>query len=139
MTMINTYLNFNGNCREAMTFYKECLGGELALNPVAGSPVAEHMPPEAQQNILHACLTSGNMVLMASDMMGPEGITKGNTMALMLQCSSEEEINRFFNSLSAGGYVDHPLADSFWGSKFAHFIDKFGMTWMLNYEKTPQA
>jgi PhnB protein len=68
MTQINAYLGFNGNCREAMTFYKECLGGELTLQTVAGTPMAEHMPAEAGQTILHSCLTRGGLVLMATDM-----------------------------------------------------------------------
>ena len=44
MTTINAYLTFNGDCREAMTFYKECLGGELTLETAKGSPMESHWP-----------------------------------------------------------------------------------------------
>jgi PhnB protein len=44
MTTINAYLTFNGNCRQAMTFYRECLGGELTLQAVKGSPMEGHWP-----------------------------------------------------------------------------------------------
>jgi PhnB protein len=56
MTQINPYLHFDGNCREAMTFYRESLGGELALQAVGDSPMASQMPAEAQKKILHASL-----------------------------------------------------------------------------------
>ncbi len=54
MSTINSYLRFNGNCSEAMTFYKDCLGGELTMQKVGESPMAGNMPTtNAGQN--HAC------------------------------------------------------------------------------------
>jgi PhnB protein len=44
MTHINAYLNFNGQCREAMTFYQECLGGELVMQKISESPMAARVP-----------------------------------------------------------------------------------------------
>jgi PhnB protein len=134
---INAYLafNFNGNCSEAMTFYKECLGGELALQKVGETPAAKEMPPATYDKIMHAALTNGPMLLYASDMMGTGGVVQGNTITLMINCSSEEEIKRLFNKLSAGGKVGHPLKEEFWGSIYGDFSDKFGMRWMLNWDK----
>lgn len=134
MTQINAYLSFNGNCREVMTFYKECLGGELTLQTVEESPVAAEVPKEMSQAILHASLTKGNLILMGSDMTRTE-LIKGNSITLSINCSSEEEINTFFTNLSAGGQVIDPLADMFWGAKFGAFIDKFGTNWIVNYDK----
>ena len=82
MTQINAYLTFNGNCREAMSFYQECLGGELNLQTVAGSPMENEMPAEAKQKILHSSLTRDSLVLLGSDLAGPEGVVKGNTISL---------------------------------------------------------
>ncbi|MEI9912593.1 MAG: VOC family protein [Bacteroidota bacterium] len=75
------------------------------------------------------------ILLMGSDMVGPDGFIKGNTMSLSLNCSSEEEINSFFSTLSAGGKIIHPLRVEFWGAIFGVFTDKFGVRWMLNYDK----
>jgi PhnB protein len=135
MTHINAYLHFNGNCREAMTFYKECLGGELTMQTVEESPMASPMPPESGQHIMHATLTKGNLVLMASDMMREQPI-HGNAMSLMLNCSSEEEIKNCFASLASGGTVEYPLAEQFWGATYGELTDKFGLNWMLNYDKS---
>jgi len=134
MTQINAYLGFNGNCREAMTFYQECLGGELTLQTVAESPLADQMPAESGKDILHSTLTKGDLVLMATDMRRGERVN-GNTISLALLCSSEEEINSFFSRLSAGGQVIEPLGPQFWGGTFGVLTDKFDRNWMLNYEK----
>lgn len=133
MTQINVYLSFGGNCLEAMTFYKECLGGELMLQKVEGSPVEENCTGMEKDGILHAALTNGDLVLMGTDMTDPGGLIKGNNFSASLNCSSEEEINRFFTKLSAGGKVMLPLGKQFWGALFGVFTDRFGIKWMLNF------
>jgi PhnB protein len=102
---------------------------------VGDSPVAKQLPPESKQRIMHATLANGSLELMASDMMGRGELVRGNTISLMLYCSSEEEIRTFFTRLSAGGEVLHPLKEEFWGSLFGDLTDKFGMRWMFNYDK----
>ena len=138
MTQINAYVNFNGQCREAMDFYKECLGGELTLNQVADSPIAAQMPPEAGQSILHAMLVKDALVLMASDMIG-RSLVQGNSITLSLNCSTEEEGSTFFTKLSEGGQVSHPFQVMFWGAMFGAFTDKFGVNWMVNYDQNVPA
>jgi PhnB protein len=135
MTQIHAYINFSGNCREAMTFYKECLEGELTLQTIGDSPVEVQCPAGMKDQILHSGFTKGGLLLMGSDMAGPEGITKGNNIALSLNCSSEEEINTFFSRLSEGGKIIDPLKVQFWGAWFGVLNDKFGIRWMLNYDK----
>ena len=134
MRQINSYLHFNGNCREAMTFYKECLGGQLILQTVGESPMADKMPIEMKDLILHATLINGELVLLGSDM-SPENLIKGNAVDLMLDCRSDDEIRTSFDKLSANGTIDHPLEETFWGAIFGNFTDKFGNPWMLNYTK----
>lgn len=136
MTFINAYLNFDGNCREAMNFYKDCLGGELALQTVEGSPIEAQCPTGIKHHILHASLMKDGLILMGSDMQGPEGFVKGNTIALSLNCSSEEEINEFYSNLSKDGKISHALTEQFQGAKFGVLTDKFGIRWMLNYDKS---
>ena len=141
MTKINAYLTFDGNCREAMTFYQECFGGELTIQTVAESPMTEQTPEAEKDKVMHANLTKGDLVLMAADMIEHEGagnerVVRGNAITLSLDCSSEDEINMFFSNLSAGGQVTMPLAEQFWGATFGMLTDKFGLNWMLNYDRT---
>lgn len=135
MKQFSAYLRFNGNCREAMTFYRECLGGELTLQTVGESPIAKQMPPEAHQSIMHSTLVRDRMVLQGSDMMEPGGRVNGNAIALSIDCSSEEEIQSFFAKLSVGGKISYPLHTEFWGATFGILTDKFGNEWMVNFEK----
>ena len=135
MTKINAYISFGGNCREAMSFYQECLGGELTLQPIAGSPIEAQCPTSMKGYILHSTLTRNGFVLMASDMTDPEGYQKGNNIALSVDCSSEEEINLFFNSLSAGGKIIDPLQKQFWGALFGAIRDRYGIRWIFNYQQ----
>lgn len=134
MALIQTYLTFNGNCRHAMNFYQQCLGGELQLQTVGESPIADKLPGQMKDLILHARLANGNIVLMGSDMVGEEGLTKGNSVSLMLDCTSEEEIRRYYAALAAGGKATHSLEISFWGALFGDLIDKYGNQWLLHYE-----
>ena len=135
-TQINSYLTFSGNCREAMTFYKECLGRELSLQTIGESPLANKMPVKMKEFILHSTLTKGALVLMGSDMVGENGLLKGNSVSLMLNCSSEDEIKNCFEKLSSGGKKDHPLEDSFLGALFGDLTDKFGNHWLLHFDKS---
>ena len=135
MSQINSYLTFSGNCREAMTFYKECLGGELAFQTVGESPLSEKMPNRMKDCILHSTLTKGNLILMGSDMVSEKGLVKGNSVSLSLNCSSEEEIKNCYVKLSTGGSQNHPLEDSFLGALFGDLTDKFSNHWILNYNQ----
>jgi PhnB protein len=135
MAQINSYLTFNGNCREAMTYYQSCLGGELMLQTVGESPLSEKMPKKMKDCILHGTLTKNDLVLMGSDMVPTSGLTKGNSVSLCIDCDSEEEIKSLYKALSKGGYSDHPLEVTFWGALFGDLTDKFGNHWLLNFKK----
>ena len=138
MAQIVAYVFFDGNCREAMTFYKECLGGELFMQAVGDTPAASQMPADAKQKIMHAALKNDGFEIMASDWMDGQGFVRGNSISLSMHCGSEEEIKHLFSNLSAGGKIKAPLADQFWGATFGMLTDKFGIDWMLNYDKTPR-
>ena len=139
MTQIISYLSFHGNCREAMTFYQSCLGGELTFQTIGDSPLADKMPSKMKDCILHAALIKGNLTLMGSDMVGEKGLIKGNAVSMMLHCSSEAEIKACYASLSAGGAATHPLETTFWGALFGDLADQFGNHWLLHFDQPKDA
>ncbi len=132
MKDINAYLNFNGNCREAMKFYEECLGGELQMMPFSEAP---NTPPEAKDRVMHARLAKGAAVLMASDTMPGMPFQPGNNFWVSVNCESRDEIERVFAALSEKGKVTMPLQDAFWGARFGMLTDQFGVNWMFNFEQ----
>ena len=135
MSTINSYLTFSGNCREAMVFYQQCLGGQLFFQTIGESPLSEEMPKKAKDLILHASLTNGNLLLIGSDMASETGLIRGNAVSLILNSGSEKELKSCYKKLSAGGQVTHPLKKNVWGAIFGGLTDKFGNHWLLNYHQ----
>lgn len=135
MKKINSYLTFSGDCRNAMSFYRDCLGGELTFQTVGESPLADHLPEPMKRCILHSTLTNEALVLFGSDMAPQTGLIRGNSVSLSLDCGSEREIRDYYKKLSSGGTADYPLEETFWGSLFGGLTDKFGNHWLLNYNK----
>ncbi len=133
---IISYLTFNGNCREAMTFYQESLGGALDLMTIGESPMAARMPQEMKDCILHASLQKDNLTLTGSDMVGEQGLNRGNAVSLMLNCESEAEIRSSYDKLAADGNANHPLENTFWGALFGSLTDKYGNHWLLHFGRS---
>jgi PhnB protein len=132
MTTLTPYLLFDGNCKQAMEFYKSCLGGELTQMKVGNSPAREFMPPYQHQKIVNARLKSGNIDISASDWLRParERI-QGNTVCLYLSAGSPEELRLLFERLSEGADVTDPLKEMFFGT-YGALNDKFGVRWMFH-------
>lgn len=137
MATLNPYLTFNGNCKEAMTFYKEIFGGELSLMTGGESPAASQIPPQYHNLILHSSLKTENFEFMATDMV-PGAFNEGNTVHLCLVCKSEKEIHTLFEKLSAGGKVNQPISKMFFGL-IGDLTDKFGKSWVLELDQPTTA
>lgn len=135
MKVIYPYLSFNGKCREAMTFYKQCLGGELSFQTIGESPQSQAMPEKMKNCILHAELANRGFVLMGSDMVGENGLLKGNAVSIALNCTSEKEIRACYQKLSQGGEQTHPLTSTFRDALFGGLTDRYGNVWILNYSR----
>jgi PhnB protein len=139
MGTVNPYLNFNGNTEEAFNFYKSVFGGEfLAVMRFKDNAECGHVSEADKERIMHIALPIGNgNVLMATDALESMGqkLTFGNNFYIALAPESKEEAERLFNGLSAGGKIEMPLQDMFWGAYYGSFADKFGVQWMVNYSK----
>jgi PhnB protein len=128
------YLNFDGNCRDAMKFYAKCLGAELMMMPFSEAP--GDFPKEAKDRVMHSKLDKGGeTLLMASDTAPGMPFKPGTNFAVSVHCESQPEIDGVFGRFSEGGKVTMPLQDTFWGARFGMLTDRFGVNWMFNYEK----
>jgi PhnB protein len=137
MKEFTAYLNFDGNCREAMTFYKKCLDAELDLLPFSGMP--GEVPAEAKDRIMHARLKKGAAVLMASDTMPGMPFQQGNAYSIMVSCESVQQAETLFTAFGENGKVGMPLQETFWAARFGMLTDQFGVNWMFNLEKPASA
>ena len=133
MLKLNPYVRFNDDkCREAMQFYKDCIGGgELTFQTIGESPMAGEMPKEGQNKIMHAMLKKDNFELFASDMMRDKAVV-GDNVALSINTEDEGKAKEIFDKLSQGGEVFMPMEKMFWGAIFGVVTDKYGIEWMVN-------
>lgn len=139
MAKVSTYLNFPNQTEEAFNFYKSVFGGDFigGIKYFGDMPPQEGMPPmsdEMKKLVLHVALPiTGGFMLMGSD--APEGmcppVVKGNNVYINLQPDTKAEADQLFNALSAGGIIEMPMADMFWGDYFGSFVDKFDIKWMV--------
>ncbi|PKL76433.1 MAG: VOC family protein [Candidatus Melainabacteria bacterium HGW-Melainabacteria-1] len=130
---INAYLNFDGSCRDAMTFYAEVLGGKLSsLLSFEEGGAGEHVPPEFKQAVMHACLEVGDQIIMASD--APPGMyEKAQGTSVCLHPDSIADTERIFAALATDGKQIMPLAETSWAERYGIVTDRFGTPWMLNF------
>jgi len=129
----NIYLIFNGNCREAMAFYKEAIGGDLQIMTFGESPDAGQFPKETHGRIMHACLSKAPMtVIMASDNMPGMPFTQGDNFSISLNCENIPESEKLFKALSRQAKkITMPLGETFWAVRFGMLTDKFGINWVV--------
>jgi PhnB protein len=132
---LNPYINFGGNAREAMNFYKDVFGGELTLNTFGEYGGDD---PSIADKTMHAQLeTQRGFTLMASD--GPPGteLTVGDNIAISLSGDDPDELRSYWDKLSEGGTVTMPLEKQMWGDEFGQCVDRFGISWMVNIAGSP--
>ena len=126
---LNPYIGFADNAREAMEFYRDVFGGELALSTFGEMGAAA---PGEEDKIMHAMLeTPSGFALMGSDT--PAGMTRPDASNISISLSGDDEALRgYFEKLSAGGSVTMPLEKQMWGDEFGMCVDRFGVAWMVN-------
>lgn len=134
MNEIAAYLTFDGTCKAAMEFYQKCLGAKLEMMPYSSAPMK--IPEGAGELIVHARLSKGNAVLMASDSMPGTPVHPGNNFWVTLACESVEETEKLFAAFSEGAQkIVMPAQETFWATRFGMLTDKYGVNWMFNFSK----
>ncbi|MDH6219136.1 VOC family protein [Streptomyces pseudovenezuelae] len=127
---LNPYISFDGDARQALEFYQEVFGGELALNTFgeAGLPDASHA-----DKIMHGMLeTPGGFTLMGADTPPEMQYTPGGNFSVSLSGDDDADLRGYWEKLSADGTVVVPLDKQMWGDVFGMCTDRFGIPWMVN-------
>lgn len=128
------YLMFNGNCEEAINYYKEHLDGNVTQMQrfgETGQPVSESY----KDKIMHAVMDLQGFTIMFSDAQEESNVQFGNNFSIALDFKTDGALNKAFDALATGGQVTMPVQDTFWGATFGMCTDKFGVNWMFNYDK----
>jgi PhnB protein len=132
---LNAYLNFNGNCAEAFRFYEKALGAKITGMQTHGeSPMADQVPADWRDRVLHVRLEVGAAVLMGSDA-PPQSYLKPQGFAVSVSVPKPEEAERLFGALAEKGTVQMPIQKTFWSVRFGMLVDRFGTPWMVNCDQ----
>lgn len=134
MLRCTPFLLFDGNCAEAMTFYHNCLGGDLTLTKLADTPMKDMFPAEKWGRIINAYLISGEIEISATDWMASPALDpkQGNTYAIYVTGGTFDELKPVFDKLSDGANKKwlqelHEMPFGLYGQ----FFDRFGIQWIF--------
>ncbi len=132
------FLLFDGNCAEAMTFYHQCLGGELTLSRLGDTPMKDQFPLEKHNRMINAHLTSGAIEISATDWMASPAFdpVQGNMSAIFVNGGSYDDTKAVFDRLAVGAEKSRfqDLHDMPFGT-YGQFYDKYGVQWIFVAEK----
>ncbi|MGA2887896.1 MAG: VOC family protein [Terracidiphilus sp.] len=132
---LTTYLNYGGNCAEALHFYEKHLGGKiLAMMNHDQMPDHQNTPPERMKDIIHARIDIAGVTIMASDA-PPDRFQPMRSVYLCLGVDSNEEAERLYALLKDGGEIFMAMEETFFAHRFAMLRDKFGTSWMIIHER----
>jgi PhnB protein len=137
MLHLTPFLLFDGNCAEAMEFYRSCLGGDLTITKVADTPMKDSMPAEQHRKVVHAHLKSTFMEFSATDWLHAQRSPRqGNTIGMYVHGGKYRELRTIFDRLAAGGEIElrDDLRDMPFGS-YGHLADRYGVHWFFQGEK----
>ncbi|MGM0876017.1 MAG: VOC family protein [Bacillota bacterium] len=134
---VDVYLNFNGNCREAVEFYAQVFGTEKPQIMTFGETPPDpnfNLPEEAKNLVMHTRLNISGSNVMFSDVFPGMSYVEGNNISLSIVSKNLDEIKSSFDNLKEGGTVGMDLQETFWSKCYGQVTDKFGINWQFNYD-----
>ena len=136
---VNAYLNFNGNCREALAFYADVFHTKLPKITTYGDQANGYPMPDAMKAlVMHAEMRIMGDTVMFSDVPGDMPFTIGNNVRLTLISDDAEALQSAFAKMKAGGEVLMDLQPTFWSSLYGYVVDRFGVGWQISHETAKQ-
>lgn len=129
--LLNPYLNFRDNAREAMEFYQSVFGGELTLSTFGELNASDD--PAEQDKIMHGQLETGKgLVLMGADTPNRMEYRPAAGFSVSLSGDDDAVLRSYWEALSSTGTVVEPLKTAPWGDSFGMCVDKYGVSWLVN-------
>jgi predicted 3-demethylubiquinone-9 3-methyltransferase (glyoxalase superfamily) len=125
---VTTFLMFQGQAEEAITFYTSLFNDGEILELKRFGPD----DPGTEGSTMLARFAIGGQTFMALDSDPVHEFTFTPSISLYVDCDGEEEIDRLHQALSDGGMELMPLGSYGFSTKFAWVNDRFGVSWQLN-------
>jgi len=135
---VNPYLSFKGQCEAAFRFYEQCLGAQVGpIFRYAGTPLADQVPADWQDKVMHSSVTFGDQVLMGGDV-APDRYEAPRGFSMSIHIKSAADAERIFDELARDGRILVALEKTFWAARFGMVVDRFGIPWLINCEGSDQ-
>ena len=134
---VDVYINFNGNCREAVDFYAQVFGTEKPRIMTFGDTPPDPkfvLPEEAKKLVMHSQLNINGSNVMFSDVFPGMPFVVGNNISVSIVSKNMDEIKLLFSKLKEGGTVGMDLQETFWSKCYGNLTDKFGIPWQLSHD-----
>jgi predicted 3-demethylubiquinone-9 3-methyltransferase (glyoxalase superfamily) len=128
---ITTFLMFEGDAEEAITFYTSLFDDSEIIHLTKAGPDGPG-GPQAEGTVQHALFTLKGQPYMAIDSFGHD-FTFTPSISLFVDLDSEEELTTLYEELMDGGTAAMPLGEYGFSKKFGWVQDRFGVSWQLNY------
>lgn len=123
-------LSFNGNCLEALEYYKKIFDGEI-LQIVTYDEVNYKCSEDEKKKIFSAIMLLGKNTVYFNDKLNEK---IGNNITMIIEFFNEEDLNNISGKLSKEGTISVEMGETTWGSQYVEIVDKFGIVWGLNYK-----
>jgi PhnB protein len=128
---LTTFLNFGGNCEQALRFYEQHLGGKIIMMMRrAEQPDQPVTWPGWESSIQYAIMDLANTQLMASDV-PPDRFQPMRSAYLTLTVDGAAEAERIWGLLADGGQITMRMEETFFATRFGQLRDRFGTLWMI--------
>lgn len=133
--ILNTHLNFGGNCEEAFNFYAEHLDGRVTMMLRARDmPAGAPRPSGSTDAVIHARMDIAGVELIGNDV-PPDHFKPVRSSYLYLALESAEAAERAYAALGDGGEIGIPMGATFFAARFAQLRDRFGILWSILYQR----
>ena len=132
---INCYMNFDGNCAEALMFYGRVFEVSPTIMTFGDMPENPDFPlnEEMKKLVAHGRLDIEGNELMFSDVVPGMSFIRGNNISVSVTINDKEKVTEWFEGLSEGGLIEMPLEQTMWSPLYGSLIDQFGIGWQVNY------
>jgi predicted 3-demethylubiquinone-9 3-methyltransferase (glyoxalase superfamily) len=125
---ITTFLMFEGNAEEAMTFYTALFDDA----EVVGITRYGAEGPGKDRSVQHATFALVGEQFMCIDSPATHAFSFTPAISLFVHCEDEAEVDRLYAALVEHGTELMPLGNYGFSAKFGWVNDRFGVSWQLN-------
>ena len=131
---LEVFINFDGNCREAVEFYAQVFKSEVRNLMTYGDAPPDPSFAVDERNrdrVMYAGIPLSNMTVMFMDIPAGSPLTPGDNIIPTINVLDKDEVTRLFNELKEGGEVLMPLQAVFFSEWYGMVKDKFGIKWQI--------